>query len=327
MALVISVGAVACGNDDQTTTGRPSGDGVRGATGEIRIDGSRPVGEITQAVADSYGERNPGVEITVGLSGVDSGFERLCAGETAINDASRPIDPEEEDLCAEDNIVAEEIQAAHEALAVVVNRRNPVDCLTVAQLAEIWGEDAVSSWEEVTNLEPEFSEEIERVGPGNGSRTFDYFSEAINGEEGEQTRDYEDVEEDAEIVAGVRASEGAIGYLDLTSYLQNPNRLKALEIENERGRCVPGSIRSVQDSSYNPLGRAFYIYAAYDEARSQPVSSFLAHYVDNVSRLARELGFIALTAPQLRTSQETVARITGGQAGAQGGRGTGASSG
>lgn len=311
-ACALALGAPGCGDDGNGIESN-KGNGVRGATGEIRIDGAQPVGEITQAVADSYGERNPGVEITVGLSGNDSGFERLCAGETAIHDSAWPIEPEVEDLCAEDNIVPEEIMVAHEGVVVVVNRENPAECVSATQLAEIWGEDAVSTWSEVTGLGPEFDAEIERFGPPGGSRPFDYFTDAI-GDEGAQTRDYSDSEEDSVILAGVAESQGAIGYLDLTSYLrgpQRPRRVKALRIENEKQKCVKPSVAAVQNQDYNPFGRPLYLYAAYDEARSQPVSSFLAHYVENADRIARELGFIPLTEPQLRASADTVARITG----------------
>ena len=310
VALALAIGATGCG-DDENGAKRGNRDGARGATGEIRIDGSESVGEITQAVADSYGERNPGVEITVGLSGGDSGFERLCAGETAINDSSLPIEPEIEDLCAEDNIVAEEIPVAHEAVVVVVNPRNPVDCLGASQLAQIWGEDPVPSWGEVADLDSQFEAEVERFGPPEGSRAYDYFTEAAIGEEGAQTPDYVDSDIESEILAGVRGAEGGIGYMDFTSFLQSSGRVKALEIENEREKCVKPEVGNVLDHTYDPLGRPLYLYAAYDEARSQPVSSFLAHYVDHVGPIARQLGFIPLTERQLQVAQATVARITG----------------
>ena len=70
-----------------------------GLSGSLRIDGSSTVGPLTQVVAEQFNAENPDVEVSVGESGTGGGFEKFCAGETVINDASRPIEPEEEALC------------------------------------------------------------------------------------------------------------------------------------------------------------------------------------------------------------------------------------
>ena len=70
----------------------PSGD----LSGTIEADGSSTVGPLTQAAAEFFQEGNPDVNVTVGISGTGGGFERFCAGETDISDASRPIKEDEE---------------------------------------------------------------------------------------------------------------------------------------------------------------------------------------------------------------------------------------
>ena len=72
--------------------------------------------------------------MTVGTSGTGGGFEKFCAGETDISDASRPIEPEEVEACKKDGVSFEEVRVATDALTVVVNPENPVSCLTVDQL-------------------------------------------------------------------------------------------------------------------------------------------------------------------------------------------------
>jgi phosphate transport system substrate-binding protein len=197
---------------------------------------------------------------------------------------------------------------------VVVDRENPFDCITLAQLAEIWGDDPVSSWSEVTGFGSAFDAEIERFGPAMGSRSYDYFTDAI-GEEGVQTPAYNENDDEGAIPRSVAGREGAIGYLELSSYERHPGRVKVLQVENENGRCVEPTVPGVQGGAYEPLGRPLYVYAAYDEARSQPVSSFLAHYVEHVNKIARELGFITLTHREARAGEQTVSRITGGTGG------------
>ena len=125
----------------RATTSSSGGSTPTGLSGTIRIDGSSTVAPLTEAVAEGFQQENPDVRVTVGTSGTSGGFENFCAGETDFYDASREIEPEEEALCKEDGIETEAVQVAVDALTVVGNPENPVTCLSVDQLAEIWGPD------------------------------------------------------------------------------------------------------------------------------------------------------------------------------------------
>ena len=95
----LALGAAACGGDDDSTAAS-SGGGGGDLSGTIRIDGSSTVAPFAQAAAEEFQAENPGVRITVGTSGTGGGFEKFCAGETDISDASRPIkDDEEVPIC------------------------------------------------------------------------------------------------------------------------------------------------------------------------------------------------------------------------------------
>ena len=61
------------------------------------------------------------MKITVGESGTGGGFEKFCAGETQISDASRPIEPEEIAICKKNNISYEEVQVANDGISVTTN--------------------------------------------------------------------------------------------------------------------------------------------------------------------------------------------------------------
>ena len=95
--MAIALVGVACGGDDPDTGG---GNGTT-LSGDIRIDGSSTVGPLTEAAAEFFQEENPDVRVTVGISGTGGGFEKFCAGETDANDASREIEPDEEELCTD----------------------------------------------------------------------------------------------------------------------------------------------------------------------------------------------------------------------------------
>src|ERR671916_310771 len=91
------------------------------------------------AAAALFNEDQPDVQITVGQSGTGGGFEKFCAGETDVSNASRPIkDDEEVPLCEKGGVEYAEVQVANDGIAVVTNKALSVDCLTTAELKEIW---------------------------------------------------------------------------------------------------------------------------------------------------------------------------------------------
>ena len=63
------------------------------------------------------------MKVTVGESGTGGGFEKFCAGETDISNASRPIkDDEEVPLCEKAGVTYGEVQVANDGIAVVTNK-------------------------------------------------------------------------------------------------------------------------------------------------------------------------------------------------------------
>ena len=136
----LAFGVAACGDDEEeptaasgTTTEESSASGE--LSGQIAIDGSSTVAPFAEAAAELFNEENPDVQITVGTSGTGGGFEKFCAGETDISDASRPIkDDEEVPICEENSVQYAEVQVANDGIAVATNKDLAVDCLTVDQL-------------------------------------------------------------------------------------------------------------------------------------------------------------------------------------------------
>jgi phosphate transport system substrate-binding protein len=308
----LALGFAACGSDDSTSTSSGSGEGSSGLSGSINIDGSSTVGPLTKAVAEQFNLENPDVEISVGESGTGGGFEKFCVGETAINDASRQVEPDEEKICSDNGIKFEEVTVANDALTVALNPENPNDCLTVDQLAQIWGpQDPATNWSDVADADSSFSEEIQKFGPGTDSGTFDYFSEAVNGEEGVQTKQYNNVgEDDNQTVTGVAGSPGGIGYFGFSFFQENQGTIKGAQIDGGDG-CVAPSVETVQDGTYTPLARALYIYPSDKALQEEATQAFVDYYLENANAIGEQIGYIGLTDEQLTESQDKVASLAG----------------
>ena len=149
----LALGVAACG--DETHSSGSGGGGGKDLSGSIKIDGSSTVGPFAQAAAEGFQGENPNVKVSVGTSGTGGGFEKFCAGETDISDASRPIkDDEEVPLCKKGGVTYKEIQVANDGIAVVSNKDLKIDCLTTDQLKQLWNQGSkVKTYNE---LNPKF---------------------------------------------------------------------------------------------------------------------------------------------------------------------------
>jgi phosphate transport system substrate-binding protein len=314
LAVPLAVGALllsACGGNNNTDTANASGNGGGSLSGAVKIDGSSTVAPLSTAAAELFKEEAPGVNVTVGTSGTGGGFEKFCAGETDISDASRPIDEAEEvPLCEEAGIEFAEIPVANDALTVVVNAENDwVDCLTTEQLGAIWEPGStVSSWKDVDSSFPD--EKLELFGPGTDSGTFDYFTDVINGEEGASREDYSPSEDDNVIVQGVSGSSGGLGYFGYTYFEENSDTLKALEIDSGNG-CVAPSAETAQDGTYTPLSRPLFIYPAKGSIDKPQVKAFLEFYLENDADIAEAAQYIPLNDEQKSEAQSAYDSLLG----------------
>ncbi|HEX8647939.1 MAG TPA: PstS family phosphate ABC transporter substrate-binding protein [Thermoleophilaceae bacterium] len=296
----------ACGGDDS------SGGGGGSLSGSIRTDGSSTVGPLTEAAAEAFQGENSGVRVTVGTSGTGGGFEKFCAKETDVSNASRPIkDDEEVPVCEKNGVEFQELQIANDGITLVVNPENDwAECLTVDQLETIWEKGSkIKSWRDV---DPKFpDEEIALFGAGTDSGTFDFFTDAINGEEGNSRTDYNATEDDNVTVQGVAGEKGALGYYGLEYAEQNADKNKKVEVDSGAG-CVEPTKETVQSGEYKPLSRPLFIYPSKQAAARPEVKAFLEFYLQNVVELADQAQFVPMTEEQRSKAEQTLEALGGG---------------
>lgn len=319
--MLLTLALAACGSDSTDTTTDSTDDTAAASTddgsseelsGSIVIDGSSTVAPLSEAAAELFMQANPGVNVTVGTSGTGGGFEKFCRGETEISNASREIKDSEIELCAENDIAYEKVNVSNDGLAVVVNPDNDwAQCMTVEEVSAMWGPDATATtWQDVNPEWPDVSFQL--YGPGSDSGTFDYFTEAINGEEGAIRTGYSDIgEDDNAAITGVSGDQGATAFVPLSYVLEAGDLVRPVEIENEAGECVAPSNDTVQDTSYNPLGRQLYVYPS-DLALQKPeVVAFLDFYLERNEEITEAAGFIPLTDEQKDESRSLVDSLAG----------------
>lgn len=217
----------------------PAAPGRAAAT--LAIDGSSTVFPITEAVVGEFELGHPGASVQLGVSGTGGGFRKFCAGETAVQNASRPIKAKEAEICSAAGIGFIELPVAFDGLTFVVHGANGwVSCLTVEELRRLWepaAEGKILRW---SDLRPEWpNRRLHLYGAGRDSGTFDYLTSAVVGREGEARRDYTGSEDDYLLAQKVAADPDGLGFFGYAYFREYRQRLRALAIDAGAGCVAP----------------------------------------------------------------------------------------
>ena len=233
------------------------------------------------------------MQIPVGISGTGGGFKRFTVGETDISDASRAIKDSEREQAAENGIEFIELKVAFDGLSVLVNPDNDfAACMTTAELKKLWEPGStVKKWNEIRSEWPD--KEIRLYGPDTDSGTFDYFTDAINGEEDASRPDYTQSADDNVLVQGIAGDRNSLGYFGYAYYIENKDKLKLVAVDGGSG-CIEPSDSTINDGSYAPLSRPMFIYVKKASLERPEVKAFIEFYLENAPALAAEVGYVAL---------------------------------
>lgn len=282
---------------------------------DIRVDGSSTVYPISLALAEDFQIINPGARVTVAFSGTGAGFEKFCRGETDVSGASRPIKQSEIDLCAGNGIEFVELPVAADGLSVVVNPGNDwADCLSVAELNSIWRPDSkVSTWSDVRPDWPD--DEIVLYGPGTDSGTFDYFTEAVNGDSGAIRTDFFPSEDDNVLVQGVSGDVNAMAFFGFAYYVENRNRLELVAVDGGSG-CVEPSAESISGNTYTPLSRPMFLYFNAERLQSSQALRRFAEFTvsDDAEPLIADTGYLSYPEEVYDAAAERIDNVVTGSA-------------
>jgi phosphate transport system substrate-binding protein len=314
----LSIVAAACGDDGN--------DGTTGGdiTGSLNISGSSTVEPITSLVAEKFQSQNTGVQIAVDGPGTSDGFELFCNGETDISDASRPIDEEEVAACGANGITPIEIEVALDALSVVGNPANPVECLTTGDLYALFGPESegVDTWSEADALAAEVGgngglpdAQLTIVAPGEESGTYGSFIDLVATDDiaaergvpeeqaGGLRADYQISADDNVIIDNAAGTEGGLGFVGFAFAENAGDTVKEFGIDAGEG-CVPPSPETVIDGTY-PLGRSLYIYVSSTKLQENPaLGPFVDFYLsDEGLASVEEVEYISLPAERIEAAR------------------------
>ena len=281
-------------------------------TKTIRIDGSSTVFPITEAVAEEFQNlKKSSVRVTVGISGTGGGFKKFCRGESDVQDASRPIDANEMEVCKKAGIQYFELPIAFDATVLVVHAQNSwLKEISVDDSKKMWEPSAqgkIMKWNQVNPAWPD--QNLKLFGAGSDSGTFDYFTEAVVGKAKSSRGDYTASEDDNTLVSGVSTDKNSLGYVPLSYAEENKSKLKILSViggdkSPMKSKSVIPSRETVENGQYYPLSRPIFIYVNKASLDRAEVKEFVKFYLANSARLVPQVKYVALPTKAYEMAQQ-----------------------
>src|SRR5688572_622540 len=229
--------------------------------------GSDTMVNLAAAWAEAYSavDKNTVIEVNGGGSGV--GIKGLINGTAELANSSRHIeDKEKVELKEKRQLDAKEFVVGFDALSIYVHKDNPLNEITMEQLADIYRADGkITKWSYlgVTSIPGAKGDEMIRVSRQNNSGTYEYFKEAVVGKKNEFKLGSLDMNGSKDVVELVGKTPNAIGYSGMG--YANPS-VKMLKVSKKKGEAAVGpSIATTHDKSY-PIARPMFFYTAGEPA-------------------------------------------------------------
>lgn len=253
-ALTGTILLLMLGGCSQSTTG--SGEPTQTI---IRVEGSDTMVNIAQAWAETYHLQHSGVSVQVLGGGSGVGIASLIDDNCDLANTSRKMTAKElETAKAKHGIDAIEHIVGYDALAVCVHKANPLESISLEELADIFGDGGpTTQWEQLGVTGPLAGKPIVRVSRQNSSGTYAYFRETVLGKKRDLKLGSIDQSGSKDLVTLVSRTPRAIGYSGM-GYMTDD--VKVLKVSKRKG--LPGiapTVENVNNGTY-PLSRPLQIY-------------------------------------------------------------------
>ncbi len=214
---------------------------------------------VAQAWAEKYHELHPAISVQVLGGGSGVGIASLIDGNCDLANTSRKM-KEDEITRAEEKQKASPLEhvVGYDALAIYVHKDNPLESISLDELAEIYGAGGtITKWSQLGVKIPSGADQIVWLNRQNSSGTYAYFREVILGKK----RDYKlgsiNTNGSKDVIYLVANTPGAIGYSGMGYTTGDVKMLKVSRKKGEPGAAP--SVANAQNGSY-PITRPLQIY-------------------------------------------------------------------
>lgn len=283
-----------------------------GVSGNMNSVGSDTLNNLMTLWAEGFRKQYPNVRIQIEGKGSSTAPPALIAGTAQLGPMSRTMKSDEIDNFEKKyGYKPTAIKVAVDALAVYVNKDNPLQQLTLQEVDAIFskgracGGKPVANWGQAGGSGPWASQPISLYGRNSASGTYGFFKEhaLCKG-------DFKDTVKEqpgsASVVQGVTEDRFGIGYSGIG---YRTSGVKPLKIAAKKGSPYYGTEASEVYSGHYPLSRFLYVYV--NKAPNKPLDPMVREYVKFIlsqegQQTVVKDGFLPLTA---KTVQEELAKL------------------
>ena len=229
LTLMLTLSLAACGSDSNSNTDNSDNNDSAAVTGTVSTDGSTSMEKVIGALGESFMAANEGVEFTYNPTGSGAGITAAQEGRCDIGLSSRALKDEEKAGGLKETVLA------YDGIAIIVNPENPVNDLTLDQIAKLYTGE-ITNWKDVGGNDAE----VVLIGREAASGTRDGF-ESITGTK-DKCQYRQELTFTGDVITAVSQNPDAIGYASLASIKDS---VKALNVDG-----VTPSEATVKDGSY-----------------------------------------------------------------------------
>ena len=225
----------------------------------IQDAGSDTMVNLAQAWAEEYAKVEPGVSVEVSGGGSGTGIAALINGTVHIANCSRRFEPQEiEQAKKNSGKEPREFMVGFDALAIYINKSNPLNEIALDQLAEIYGEGGkITKWSQLGVTVPRGGDEIVRVSRQSNSGTYFYFREAILGRGRDFKLGSRDMQGSKDVVELVTNTPSAIGYSGMGYNTPDVKQLRVAKKAGDAG--IAPTVENTLNHTY-PIARPLFMY-------------------------------------------------------------------
>ncbi len=240
----------------------PSYAKTSGVSGNISSVGSDTLNNLMTLWCEGFTKSYPNVKCQIEGKGSSTAPPALIKGTSQFGPMSRQMKSKEVDSFEKRyGYKPTSVQTSIDALAVFVNKDNPIECLTIKQVDAVFsrnrkcgGAEDVVTWGQVGLKDSWAKRPISLYGRNSASGTYGYFKKKALCK-----GDYKDAVKEqpgsSAVVQGITEDKAGMGYSGIG---YRTSGVKAIKLEKKTG-CAEPNLANIMSKAY-PLGRYLYIY-------------------------------------------------------------------
>jgi phosphate transport system substrate-binding protein len=237
---------------------------VSGVSGNLSSIGSDTMNNLMTLWGEGFGKFYPNVKLQIEGKGSSTAPPALISGTAQLGPMSRPMKGTEIDAFEKKfGYKPTGLRSSVDALAVFVNKDNPITCLTFPQIDAIFSKsrrhgykEDIKTWGQLGLTGDWANRPVSLFGRNSASGTYGFFKEHTlkNGDYKDEVKEQPG---SASVVQGVTVDRYAIGYSGI-GYATSG--VRAVPIAEKPGAsCVEATAENAYSGKY-PLARFLYVY-------------------------------------------------------------------